>query len=108
MIMMQYDSNPFYLTTKWKRKRMSILRRDRFLCQDCKRYGRMREATEVHHIKHLDEYPELAYVDENLVSLCKSCHNKRHPEKSGGLARKKYQRVGSRNGGERKISKNFD
>lgn len=43
----------------------------------------MRDATTVHHIKHLDEHPELALVDSNLISLCADCHNKAHPEKGG-------------------------
>lgn len=72
-----------YNSEKWKRKRKSILARDSYKCQICKRYGKAREATEVHHIKHVDEYPELAYVDSNLVSLCRACHNKQHPEKGG-------------------------
>lgn len=76
-----------YDSAKWKHKRMAILRRDGYQCQDCRRYGRSTEATEVHHIKHVDEYPELAYVDKNLVSLCHACHNKRHPEKARGAGR---------------------
>lgn len=70
-----------YKSAKWKRKRAAILKRDGYTCQRCKRYGRTVEATVVHHIKHADEYPELAYVDDNLVSLCDACHNKAHPEK---------------------------
>jgi len=73
----------FYKSEKWKRKRAAILRRDGYLCQDCKRYGRMRQATTVHHIEHYDERPDLALVDSNLVSLCAACHNARHPEKGG-------------------------
>lgn len=76
-----------YTSYKWKKKREHILRRDMYQCQKCKRYGRMREATTVHHIKHADEYPELAYTDSNLISLCEACHNKEHPEKGG---RKRY------------------
>ena len=52
------------------------------MCQHCKRYGKAVQATTVHHIKHADEYPELAYEDKNLVSLCEGCHNKQHPEKA--------------------------
>ncbi|MCQ2113333.1 MAG: HNH endonuclease [Bacteroidaceae bacterium] len=48
---------------------------------NCRRYGKKREATTVHHIKHLDEFPELAFDDKNLISLCGKCHNKMHPEK---------------------------
>lgn len=71
-----------YNGVKWKRKRGLILRRDKYMCQRCKRYGRAIEATEVHHIKHADEYPELVYDDQNLVSLCHACHNHMHPEKA--------------------------
>lgn len=35
-------------------------------------------ALEVDHIKELKDYPELALVDDNLRTLCKDCHNKRH------------------------------
>lgn len=42
----------------------------------------------VHHVKHVDEFPELAFAGENLVSLCNACHNKQHPEKSNN--QKKY------------------
>ena len=74
-----------YLTSRWQKKRLSILRRDKYQCQDCRRYGRLKEATEVHHIKPVDEYPELAYLSDNLVSLCHACHNARHPEKAKSI-----------------------
>ena len=74
-----------YNSQKWKRKRAKILRRDNYQCRECRRYGRMTEATEVHHIKHADEYPELAFIDDNLVSLCHACHNKQHPEKANAM-----------------------
>ena len=70
-----------YKTIKWKRKRESILRRDGYMCQMCKRYGKAVPATVVHHIKHADEYPDLVYADSNLISLCAACHDKAHPEK---------------------------
>mgnify|MGYP000826225311 FL=1 len=71
-----------YDGARWMRKRQQILRRDGYQCQECRRYGKAREATQVHHKKHVDEYPELAYKDDNLVSLCCACHNKMHPEKA--------------------------
>jgi len=74
--------NPFYTTTKWKKKRASVLKRDGYLCQDCLRYGRRTEATEVHHIDFLENAPEKALDSDNLISLCRTCHNKRHPEKA--------------------------
>ena len=71
-----------YTSKKWKRKAEHIKRRDHYMCVQCRRYGRMRPAQVVHHIKHVDEYPELAYTDSNLESLCMACHNKAHPEKA--------------------------
>ena len=73
----------FYDSAKWKRKRAAILARDGYMCQRCKRYGRMRPATIVHHIKELDQYPELAFSSDNLESVCLACHNQMHPEKGG-------------------------
>ncbi len=77
------DTSKFYKSQKWKRKREAILKRDGYRCVECRRYGRMREATHVHHIKELEDYPELALASGNLESLCSQCHNKKHPEKGG-------------------------
>lgn len=71
----------FYESRKWKRKRQQILKRDGYMCQICKRYGRIREAQEVHHIQHLEDRPDLALDNNNLISLCRACHNAQHPEK---------------------------
>lgn len=77
-----------YKSKRWLKKRQLILRRDDYECQLCKRYGKKRQATVVHHIKHADEYPELAWDNDNLISVCASCHGKLHPEKrKGGFGR---------------------
>lgn len=76
-------TNQIYNTPKWKQKRIRILKRDHYLCQECKKYGKRVDAQTVHHIKHVEEHPEFAFVDSNLVSLCNACHNKAHPEKGG-------------------------
>jgi 5-methylcytosine-specific restriction endonuclease McrA len=76
-------TNPFYNSKKWKDKRKYILHRDGYLCQECKKYGRNREAKIVHHIKEIEDNPELKLANNNLVSVCASCHNKIHPEKGG-------------------------
>ena len=80
-----------YKDIKWRKKRAAILRRDGYLCQMCKRYGRYTQATTVHHIQHVDEHPELAFLDDNLISVCEKCHNKLHPEKIKRV-RQGYQR----------------
>lgn len=77
------DPVVFYNSRRWHAKRRAILRRDKYMCQICKRYGRLVPATIVHHIKELDQYPELALTDSNLESVCLACHNRLHPEKGG-------------------------
>ena len=81
----EHDHDGFYKSQKWKQYRQKILRRDHYTCQNCKRYGRLVEAVEVHHIEHLEDCPERAYDPTNLISLCKKCHRKAHPEKVEGL-----------------------
>lgn len=71
----------FYKSPIWRRKRRSILQRDNYECQSCKKEGGFSPATCVHHIKHLKDRPDLALDDNNLISLCDACHNKEHPEK---------------------------
>lgn len=80
----------FYESQKWKRKRAAILRRDNYMCTNCKRYGRQVQATVVHHIQHYDEFPEFALADSNLTSLCGKCHNAAHPEKAGHRDSRRY------------------
>ena len=71
----------FYHTTRWKRKREHILRRDHHACVRCRQQGRYTRATTVHHVIHLRDNPCLALTDDNLVSLCTECHEAVHPEK---------------------------
>lgn len=71
-----------YNTRRWERLRRRVLRRDGYMCQRCRRFGKATPAVTVHHIKHADEHPELAWDIDNLVSLCTACHNKEHPEKA--------------------------
>lgn len=68
----------FYKSIKWKHKREIIFKRDEYLCQECKRYGKTTSATIVHHIYPLEQKPELGLVNENLISLCNTCHDKMH------------------------------
>lgn len=67
-----------YKVKKWENKRERILRRDGYMCQECKRYGKRVSAEHVHHIFPVETYPEYQWEDWNLISLCKKCHNKMH------------------------------
>lgn len=75
----------FYSWTEWRHLRLEVLKLDRWECQKCKRRGRYRRASVVHHIKHLRQRPDLALSvwdgeARQLESLCKRCHEEEHPE----------------------------
>lgn len=72
------SNQDFYHTRRWKRKQAKILKRDGYLCQESKRYGVTAEATTVHHIWPLEDYPAYAFADWNLISLCGEKHNQMH------------------------------
>lgn len=85
------DTDKFYASPQWRRKRKDIIERDNRECQRCKKEGRVGPGETVHHIKHLTDRPDLALVDDNLITLCYSCHNLEHPEKFGqGKAQPKF------------------
>jgi len=77
-----------YNTSRWKRKRQHILLRDKYLCQECMRYGKRVDADTVHHVYVADTYPEYAYSDWNLISLCNKCHNAMHDRDNHSLTTK--------------------
>jgi 5-methylcytosine-specific restriction protein A len=76
-------SNPFYKSKAWRNKREYILKRDGYMCQECRKYGKNTEAKIVHHIIELEDDWTQRLKNNNLVSVCASCHNKQHPEKGG-------------------------
>ena len=71
-------TDPFYKSTRWKRKRDVILRRDGYRCQLSARYGRNVQADTVHHIFPREEFPEYPWADWNLISLSHEAHNRLH------------------------------
>ena len=91
--MTEQEKHKFYHSGAWLNKRMQVLKRDHFECQDCRQRitkaneeGRqlhgweihLNRATCVHHIKELADHPDLALDMDNLISLCDRCHNERH------------------------------
>ena len=77
-----------YNNRKWKSKRKYILKRDNYLDRDLIRYGKRVEADTVHHIFPVEFYPELKFVDWNLISLNHSTHNKMHDRSGHNLTTK--------------------
>ncbi|HBF66482.1 MAG TPA: HNH endonuclease [Clostridium sp.] len=71
-------NSELYHSSKWKSKRAKILRRDGYMCQLSLRYGKRIDADTVHHIYPVENYPEYAFCDWNLISLSSTMHNKLH------------------------------
>lgn len=78
----------FYKTKQWLRKRSIVLRRDEYLCRECKRYGKTTQANTVHHVMPLEQYPEYRLTTDNLLSLCNTCHNTMHDRITNQLTEK--------------------
>lgn len=72
----------FYNSKEWEQTRLYVLKRDKFLCQDCGK-----PASEVHHITHLTPQNigdvSITMNPANLVSLCRECHFQRHKGEHG-------------------------
>lgn len=60
---------------EWKLKRLNILIRDKFTCEDCKVRA---ESNHVHHKYYIRNQLAWEIEDSALVTLCKDCHSKRH------------------------------
>lgn len=92
------ETQAFYVSAAWQRKREEILKHDHYECYLCrtgKGYAHrpMHSRAEiVHHVKHLRDRPDLrlsdTYIDNNgvshrqLISVCKRCHEEVcHPER---------------------------
>jgi len=67
-----------YQLAKWDRLRSSILRRDGYQCQLCKRYGKQTAGSHVHHIFPAENYEQYQFTAWNLITLCQACHNRMH------------------------------
>lgn len=72
-------NDPYYTGAAHRHWRAAVLRRDKYLCQECLRYGRHTAASHAHHIKPRSERPDLALKLSNGISLCAKCHNKIEP-----------------------------
>lgn len=79
------DYNKLIHTVKWLRLRRDTLTAHP-LCQRCETEGRITPATEVHHIRPVEEAITMAdkmqrmYDVHNLQALCHDCHVKTHTE----------------------------
>ena len=90
------EYNKLIHTGRWLRLRRDVLTAHP-LCQRCEQEGKITPATEVHHVRPVEE--AITYADKrqrmydpaNLMALCHDCHVKVHTElgRSGKEATKK-------------------
>ncbi|XOQ58032.1 MAG: Putative HNH endonuclease [Lactobacillus delbrueckii] len=85
------NNNEFYRSASWRSIRQQVLQRDMHLCQICKAEGRYTLGDTVHHIEPLrktgdDSYK--AFSMDNLITVCRQCHNRLHREKGMKLQKK--------------------
>lgn len=76
-----------YDEPQWRRLRERALRRDGYLDQIEKRYGRYKPAEVVHHIFPVDKYPEYQYSLWNLISVTRATHNRLHERETQELSK---------------------
>jgi 5-methylcytosine-specific restriction endonuclease McrA len=94
----------FYKSKEWIVLKEQILKENHYECAICRqqgiitRYdidedGNKRLLSTVHHVQYVRRHPALALSRtytyqgkeyKNLIAVCKSCHNKLHPEKRRG------------------------
>lgn len=81
----------FYKGTNWQQLRDTIMKRDGYLCQDCKARGKITPAEEVHHIIEVTPNnindSNITLNPDNLVSLCRECHRQRHTGKRWSIGK---------------------
>lgn len=94
---MKEFARTFYSSGAWKNIREAVKKRDGKLCVDCLKKGIYTPAEEVHHIIELTPEnindPEISLNMDNLVSLCRECHQKRHEVNTKRYKVDEYGRV---------------
>lgn len=62
-------------TSRWRKTRADIIRRDGGVCQRCKKNGILAfKGLQVHHIVKRTQDMSLAFEHSNLVTVCRECH----------------------------------
>lgn len=72
----------FYNSKEWKQLRRQVMQDNDYLCAECKRNGKIRQATQVHHKVPIEEDYGLRLEYDNMEALCNQCHNVAHERRS--------------------------
>lgn len=68
----------FYNSSRWKKLRDMKFADANGICEWCKKKGQVKVGIDVHHIKPIETDWDKRYDYNNLVLLCKDCHNEAH------------------------------
>lgn len=60
---------------RWQKKRLEILHRDDFRCVSC---TCNHDTLHVHHLCYVPNTPPWGYDNDDLITLCESCHEAWH------------------------------
>ncbi len=91
----------FYKSPQWIKLKKEVLKANHYECAECRKKGIVTRydvdadgnrtlLSTVHHVQFVRNHPELALsrtytykgkTYQNLIPVCKACHNKLHPEK---------------------------
>jgi 5-methylcytosine-specific restriction enzyme A len=76
------EKKRLYNSAAWQKLRAEALARDNHECIWCKEKGRLtlkqHMTLEIDHILEIETHPERALDLDNLRTLCRRCHNRRH------------------------------
>lgn len=65
----------FYQSKRWERLSRQIKLRDDFMCQECLRNNKYKQANVTDHIIEIKDNWEARWDANNMESLCHYCHN---------------------------------
>lgn len=90
---MEEERKKIYRSERWKRLR-ALKFANNPLCEMCQKEGRVTPAEDIHHIVSFMTATDpgtryhLAYDYDNLMSLCKQCHQRQHNGEPHAVRRK--------------------
>lgn len=90
---MEEERKKIYRSERWKRLR-ALKFANNPLCELCQKEGRTTPAEDIHHIVSFMTATDpgtryqLAYDYDNLMSLCKQCHQRQHNGEPHAVGRK--------------------
>lgn len=88
--MYKNDYKSQYKDPRWQKKRLEILSRDNFTCQECDDDS---STLNVHHHYYTKNKPVWDYPNSALITLCEDCHKQHHTEFIDPINIKRFTRI---------------